>query len=232
MARPFKSSPTGYDTATSKHADLDNMQHIRQNDELHDMVTNTKKSVIAFGTDTPLKRCGLTLLGASLLFFVALCLYWNLANKSFFHEPYLVVEKGSDFPVRSTSLKQFDKFMSRNFFYILIVAGIFFGLTLFSGFAHALTVWIKTGKWPEKAIKEAKPFEMKTILKRLQKKAIALYALACLAFLAWMFYEDWYNAAAAFLETALQVGLFALVIWLGKMGWERIKTRFLPPRRD
>lgn len=182
---------------------------------MQNMVSN-KKEVISFGTNTIAKRCGVILITASLLGVLVLCLYWNITNKSFFHAPYLVVEGGEDFPIKTTSIEQFDKFMSRNFFYLLLSAGGFFGLMLFSGFADALAKWIRTGSWPQKTISQENLFKAEAVLGFFKRKTTAMALITCFFVLALMLLEDWSNASAAYFETFLQVAAFALLLWIGK----------------
>jgi|GEM_PF-4524714 len=273
----------------------------KKHDEPNIPIEKVKKSIISFGTDTLLKRCGLALIGVTSLLFLILCAYWNLTYKSFFYRSYQgqwhvaaipkddtknsyfrfdkiretykldrsCLEKAKDpmpkdheskpdilddldvkldtpkkkistdifrsqgifaeecivgviqdqyesISTWKTSFEVFSKFLVKSSLAILLLISAAAGLVLFSGFADALAVWIKTGKWPQKTASQENFLKAKTVLRLLKRKTIATALIACFFVLALMFLEDWGNASAAYLETFLQVAAFALLLWIGK----------------
>ncbi len=248
----------------------------------------SRAMIICFGIDTIAKRGGLILLAISLMSFLGLCLYWNIARTPFIYERHhlkwnvapvpkdsqdyswfrfdearqthkldkrclekirrekssktdifrseriyaeeCVIDVTKDKPETitkwNTSFDKFADFLIKSGFVPWIVGSFLFSFLLFSGLAEHLFTWMKTGQWP----KDDKPkkLDAENITTRIGKLSFRKELFICwiiigASFLAWMFYEDWYNASAAYLEVMVKVGLFAALVWLCKKAWHRIK---------
>lgn len=126
----------------------------------------------------------------------------------------------------NTSFDGFFTFLAKKHLISWIVGGLIGGIFLFSGFAEHLFSWTKTGHWPvnnqpKKVV--ATRTGVFNIGLHIKTLFVISWIMASVGFLAWMFYEDWYNASAAYIEVVIKVGLFAAFVWICKKAWYRIR---------